>query len=64
MGSLRLAKSIEGGATFLPTTSPGNDTPTEKAFFDLAVSKNNSIYITYLDSLSNALILLLAITQR
>lgn len=51
--SLRLAKSIDGGQTFLPATSPGNDTLTEKAFFDLAVSKNNSVYISYLDSLSN-----------
>ena len=51
--SLRLAKSVDGGTTFLPTTSPGNDTLGEKAFFDLAVSKNNSLYITYLDSLSN-----------
>ncbi len=51
--SLRLAKSVNGGTTFLPTTSPGNDTLGEKAFFDLAVSKNNSLYITYLDSLSN-----------
>jgi hypothetical protein len=51
--SLRLAKSLDGGATFLPTISPGNDTLGEKAFFDLAVSKNNSLYITYLDSLSN-----------
>ncbi len=51
--SLRFAKSVDGGKTFLPTTSPGNDTLGEKAFFDLAVSKNNSLYITYLDSLSN-----------
>ncbi len=51
--SLRLAKSIDGGLSFLPATSPGNDTLTEKAFFDLAVSKNNSVYISYLDSLSN-----------
>ncbi|WP_148685908.1 sialidase family protein [Candidatus Nitrosocosmicus hydrocola] len=53
MSSLRLAKSIDDGASFLTTTYPGNDTLTEKAFFDLAVSKNNSVYITYLDSLSN-----------
>lgn len=51
--SLRLAKSVDGGATFLPTTRPANDTIGEKAFFDLAVSKNNSLYITYLDSFSN-----------
>lgn len=51
--SLRLAKSTDGGQTFAPATSPGNNTLTEKAFFDLAVSKNNSIYISYLDSLSN-----------
>ncbi|MDF0680589.1 MAG: sialidase family protein [Candidatus Nitrosocosmicus sp.] len=51
--TLRLAKSTDDGRTFLPATSPGNDTLTEKAFFDLAVSKNNSIYISYLDSLSN-----------
>jgi hypothetical protein len=51
--SLRLAKSLDGGATFLPTTRPANDTVGEKAFFDLAVSKNNSLFITYLDSFSN-----------
>lgn len=51
--SLRFAKSIDKGTTFLPTISPGNDTVGEKAFFDLAVSKNNSLYITYLDSFSN-----------
>lgn len=51
--SLRLAKSVDGGATFLPTTRPANDTIGEKAFFDLAVSKNNSLYISYLDSFSN-----------
>ena len=50
---MRLAKSVDGGSTFLPTISPANDTVGEKAFFDLAVSKNNSLYITYLDSFSN-----------
>src|SRR5690606_27052306 len=51
--SLRFAKSTDGGQTFSFVTSPGNNTVTEKAFFDLAVSKNNSVYISYLDSLSN-----------
>ena len=52
--TLRFAKSVDGGASFLPTISPINDThPSERAFFDSAVSKNNSLYITYLDSLSN-----------
>lgn len=51
--SLRFAKSADGGQTFSFVTSPGNNTVTEKAFFDLAVSKNNSVYISYLDSLSN-----------
>lgn len=53
LSSLRLAKSIDGGLTFMPTTSPGNDTLTEKAFFDMAVSNNNTVFISYLDSLSN-----------
>ncbi len=53
LSTLRLAKSIDDGQTFSSATSPGNDTLTEKAFFDLAISKNNSIYISYLDSLSN-----------
>lgn len=51
--TLRLAKSTDDGQTFLSVTSPGNDTLTEKAFFDLAISKNNPLYISYLDSLSN-----------
>ena len=52
--SLRLARSLDGGQSFDPTISPANDTVTEKAFFDAALSPyDGRIYISYLDSLSN-----------
>ena len=54
MSSLRLAQSVDGGQSFEPTVYPANDTVTEKAFFNAALSPHdNRIYISYLDSLSN-----------
>jgi hypothetical protein len=52
--SLRLARSLDGGQSFEPTTYPANDTLGEKAFFGAALSPSDGrIYISYLDSLSN-----------
>jgi hypothetical protein len=52
--SLRLARSLDGGQSFEPTTNPANDTVGEKAFFGTAISPSDGrIYISYLDSLSN-----------
>jgi hypothetical protein len=52
--SLRLARSLDGGQSFEPTTYPANDTVGEKAFFGAAISPSDGrIYISYLDSLSN-----------
>lgn len=54
LSTLRLASSLDGGQSFEPTVYPANDTITEKAFFDAAVSPHDgTIYISYLDSLSN-----------
>ncbi|MEM3094403.1 MAG: sialidase family protein [Nitrososphaera sp.] len=50
---LRVASSVDVGKTFSPAVNPVPGAPSEKAFFDLAVSQNGALYISYLDSLTN-----------
>jgi hypothetical protein len=50
---LRVASSSDGGRTFSPAVNPAPGAPSEKAFFDLAVSDRGALYISYLDGQTN-----------
>lgn len=51
IGDIRLAKSIDGGTSFEPTINPAkNESVSEKLYADLAVSKNGTILIPYVNN--------------
>jgi len=51
IGDIRLAKSIDGGKSFEPTISPAKNEPvSEKLYADLAISKNGTILIPYVNN--------------
>lgn len=51
---LRLATSTDGGKTFSHAVNPAPGEPSEKAFFDLAVSDTgHALYLSYLNSATN-----------
>lgn len=50
---LRVASSTDGGRTFSSAINPVPGEPSEKAFFDLAVADNGTLYLSYLDSATN-----------
>ncbi|MDN5867414.1 MAG: glycoside hydrolase [Candidatus Nitrosocosmicus sp.] len=48
---IRLAKSVDGGKTFGPTISPAKNEPvSERGWADLAISKNGTILIPYVNN--------------
>ncbi len=48
---IRMAKSVDGGKTFEPTIQPAKEEPiSEKAFADLAITKNGTILIPYVNN--------------
>jgi len=50
---MRIASSTDGGRTFSPAVNPVTGAPSEKAFFDLAVSSSGTLFLSYLDSMTN-----------
>ena len=51
IGDIRLAKSVDGGKSFEPTIYPAKNEPTsEKLYADLAISKNGTILIPYVNN--------------
>lgn len=50
---LRISKSLDNGSTFSSAINPLMNYPSEKAFFDLSVSGNNTLYLSFLDSQTN-----------
>jgi hypothetical protein len=51
VGDIRLARSIDGGKSFEPTIYPAKDEPiSEKLYADLAISKNGTILIPYVNN--------------
>ncbi|WP_172602238.1 sialidase family protein [Candidatus Nitrosocosmicus franklandus] len=50
---LRVSRSLDGGNTFSPAVNPVTGYKSEKAFFDLSVTGNQTLYLSFLDSLTN-----------
>lgn len=50
---LRISKSLDGGKTFSPAVNPVTGYKSEKAFFDLSVTGKDTLYLSFLDSLTN-----------
>ena len=50
---LRVARSSDGGNTFSPAVNPVTGYKSEKAFFDLSIDGNETLYLSFLDSLTN-----------
>lgn len=51
IGDIRLAKSVDGGKSFEPTINPAKNEPvSEKLYADLAISKNGTILIPYVNN--------------
>ncbi len=51
IGDIRLAKSVDGGKSFEPTIYPAKNEPiSEKLYADLAISKNGTILIPYVNN--------------
>lgn len=50
---IRVSKSVDGGKTFGPAVNPVMGDDSEKAFFDLAVSDDGTLFVSYLDSMTN-----------
>ena len=51
IGDIRLAKSIDGGKGFEPTIYPAKNEPvSEKLYADLAISKNGTILVPYVNN--------------
>ncbi|WP_148685909.1 sialidase family protein [Candidatus Nitrosocosmicus hydrocola] len=50
---LRVSRSLDGGNSFSPAVNPVTGYKSEKAFFDLSVTGNQTLYLSFLDSLTN-----------
>lgn len=50
---LRISRSLDGGNTFSTAVNPLKNYPSEKAFFDLSINGNDTLYLSFLDSQTN-----------